>query len=902
MKGRKLDLKILNYFGSEKFAKNRFLPAIFNSNLARAMLFFIVLLSGFSLAATVGHNASVISAGSFESGNYTFPDSLEITNMFIVGTNVLYVDKTNGRVGVGTSAPLVGLHVTDSSGVEGILLERTGGSGGSAPLWFQESGGQNFSLRVATDGSLRFRSGGDPGKSFTGGTDTVTFEKDGTVGIGTTSPNKTLTILGNLSLAGPEYISCTSLETDAEGGVRCGVDDGGTASTSFWAGSSVNEIYNDTTSGVGIGTTNPSYKLEVNSVDSAMNVSGMLYVNSTSVGIGTSVPGSPISISGVIGITDNILFDNGVDFFWKNSTGTSWSIITLHTDNNLYLTSPVNADMIFRVGGYTERMRIDSNGNVGIGTKTLNRTLTILGNLSLAGPEYISCTSLETDAEGGVRCGVDDGGSQDNTNIAFLNETQTFTLNNTFNENVIINTRLGVGIDNPDVTLHVNSSAIGGIKISGNFPLLQLHDFDTENKMNIEVGRVDAGMTIYDNGFGGVVFYIENTTGNVGIGTTTVNKTLTVLGNMSLAGPEYVSCTSLETDAEGGVRCGSDSTGTSPDTYWAGSAANEIYNDTTTGVGIGTNNPNYKLEVNSVDTALNVSGMLYVNSTSVGIGTSNPTRTLEVAGGPLLMNGSNIYIFAVDPIVRWQESDATEDNTIWEMRTQLEQMVGRVVNDAYSLASNWIQIDRTGTTIDSVVFPNGMIGIGTTSPNRTLTVLGNMSLAGPEYVSCTSLETDAEGGIRCGTDDGGTTATTFWAGSAVNEIYNDTTAGVGIGTNNPNYKLEVNSVDTALNVSGMLYVNSTNIGIGIEYPFAPIQVNANSQGAGTGKDSFGSVHIIGTTPYIGFEDTQATDPNDIWRIGAYDNEMILQIRLLFPSYFKEEQAILELALQILVIN
>jgi len=73
--------------------------------------------------------------------------------------------------------------------------------------------------------------------------------------------------------------------------------------------------------------------------------------------------------------------------------------------------------------------------------------------------------------------------------------------------------------------------------------------------------------------------------------------------------------------------------------------------------------------------------MLYVNSTSVGIGTSNPTRTLEVAGGPLLMNGSNIYIFAVDPIVRWQESDATEDNTIWEMRTQLEQMVGRVVND-----------------------------------------------------------------------------------------------------------------------------------------------------------------------------------------------------------------------------
>ncbi len=758
------------------------------------------------------------------------------------------------------------------------------------------------------------------------------YTKDGNVGINDANPGHTLSVEGNLSLDSSVYASCTALETDSAGGIVCGTDDAGTSSTSFWAGSAVNEIYNDTTAGVGIGTNNPSYKLEVNSVDSALNVSGMLYVNSSSVGIGTDVPGNPISISGVIGITDNILFDNGVDFFWKNSSGTSWSIITLHTNNNLYLTSPADADMIFRVGGYTERMRIDSSGNVGIGTTSPNKTLTILGNLSLAGPEYISCTSLETDAEGGIRCGTDDTGSGGITNwdsnIAFLNESQTFAENNTFDENVVINTRLGVGIDNPDVTMHVNSSAIGGIKISGNFPLLQLHDFATENKMNIELGRIDAGMTIYDNGFGGVVFYIENTTGNVGIGTTTVNKTLTILGNLSLAGPEYISCTSLETDAEGGIRCGADagegggvflgwdsnlvwhnqslnstialwiendttltdaqvddfafndnssldtryvsrsdwttidnypsacaggqyvsgigdtltcSTPSGGTTYWTGSG-NLIYNDTTAGVGIGTNNPSYKLEVNDASTSsVNLSGALYVDGSErlIGIGTDSPFKALTVLGKAAIGDSINssrasrafnvIDTNAVVKIMRisddsilaapafeliHENADGARD-VYWDFFASVD---GISMRDRLAGEQRSLFIEAATPTNTLYLSSGGNVGIRTASPNKTLTILGNLSLAGPEYISCTSLETDAEGGIRCGTDATGTSSPSFWAGSAVNEIYNDTTVGVGIGTNNPSYKLEVNSVDNAMNVSGMLYVNSSSVGIGVINP------------------------------------------------------------------------------------
>jgi len=51
---------------------------------------------------------------------------------------------------------------------------------------------------------------------------------------------------------------------------------------------------------------------------------------------------------------------------------------------------------------------------------------------------------------------------------------------------------------------------------------------------------------------------------------------------------------------------------------------------------------------------------------------------------------------------------------------------------------------------------------------------------------------------------------------------------VGIGTTAPAYKLEINSADNALNVSGNLYVNSTNVGIGTASPQAPLHVNSTS--------------------------------------------------------------------------
>lgn len=78
----------------------------------------------------------------------------------------------------------------------------------------------------------------------------------------------------------------------------------------------------------------------------------------------------------------------------------------------------------------------------------------------------------------------------------------------------------------------------------------------------------------------------------------------------------------------------------------------------------------------------------------------------NVAGGG---TSSAVLLTSAAPSLGWQETDASADNGLWDMLANGEQLIGRAVNDANSVATAWIAVDRTGTTIDSVTIAGKLI-------------------------------------------------------------------------------------------------------------------------------------------------------------------------------------------------
>lgn len=82
-----------------------------------------------------------------------------------------------------------------------------------------------------------------------------------------------------------------------------------------------------------------------------------------------------------------LVFENGGDLVWGNATGGFASVLSLHTDDNVYLDAQgaTGSNMIFRTFPYEERMRIASNGYVGIGTSNPSNLLDVAGDVRTRG-------------------------------------------------------------------------------------------------------------------------------------------------------------------------------------------------------------------------------------------------------------------------------------------------------------------------------------------------------------------------------------------------------------------------------------------------------------------------------------------------------------------------------------
>ena len=270
---------------------------------------------------------------------------------------------SSGNVGIGTSSPDSTLHLTKTDATA-YDATATDGQVGIGPTLYLENpananntvGGQIVFGMRSTEEQARIAATGGTAPSLTFGTadnERMRIASSGFVGIGTTLPTRLLELAGSGG--------ATNVE------LRLNATDGGERQITFTGSGSNTHTIKST------GTTDNSLVF-VQGPDERMRIN-----SSGNVGIGTSSPGAPLHLIGTARIEDTgtiaiSLKDNGSSNFY--------GFIGRGTDEALYINGGgTTPELSLRTGG-TERMRIDSSGNVGIGTSTPGAKLDVNGSLS----------------------------------------------------------------------------------------------------------------------------------------------------------------------------------------------------------------------------------------------------------------------------------------------------------------------------------------------------------------------------------------------------------------------------------------------------------------------------------------------------------------------------------------
>ena len=289
-------------------------------------------------------------------------------------------------------------HETNNVGV--AIYQQLGNNAGAQHIWFSNAGGSEDATFTPTE---RMR-----------------IDSSGNVGIGTSSPSERLHVAGLAKADSGFLIGNSYLYEGAIDQVNMRIGTDGPYLEFLDAGSNVAEVGNasgplaltsdgtermriDSGGNVGIGTSSPVAKLDVvagtderllftnssgtsliSSVNAANTAYNELYLNgldirfgtsltermrinsSGNVGIGTSSPQATAEISGGL---DNRLRINSTDGTTSNNYGIDFS--TAGTVRGGIRYNAGNNYLAFYGYDNTERMRINSSGNVGIGTTSV---------------------------------------------------------------------------------------------------------------------------------------------------------------------------------------------------------------------------------------------------------------------------------------------------------------------------------------------------------------------------------------------------------------------------------------------------------------------------------------------------------------------------------------------------
>ncbi len=444
---------------------------------------------------------------------------------------------------------------------------------------------------------------------------------------------------------------------------------------------------------------------------------------------------------------------------------------------DVVLQATESGSLKFRTGGDNDsfnRLVIDNNGKVGIGTNTPSQDLEVLGNVYVntgqlrlgnftSSPTAIGAGSLyfnTTDSKiyyytGSLWQEVGSGSGGGESLWQILNGA-------IFPKNSTVDFLLGGSASSSAKfkVLNINSG-IPTASISGSLTNVSLFfdgngNISTTNRKDLILGNSSS----YDST--GNILLNPNGTGNVGIGTTSPSQKLSVVGDIGLSeGNRFIGTTdnyalSLRTNNldriyianDGKIGIGT----TSPDSNYLldvnGAIGGKVFYDNDpvnkTAYGLDpagtTNFGGYSLKITG-------GALLAADSGNVGIGTISPSSKLDVAGtvqlrgstggtGLYVDSNGNVGIGTTGPtaplVIKGLSSAGNYSLDIVSLGNEVQELRFGVDSETNDNEFSWIQAVKTGVTFNKplVLQPNqGRVGIGITNPITFLHVYANQNTA-----------------------------------------------------------------------------------------------------------------------------------------------------------------------------
>ena len=643
---------------------------------------------------------------------------------FSVGTSDLFVNSNTGNIGIGTISPNYELHIEDIISNTSFLQFTTGTTGSGAS--------NGFKIGVDTDDAVYIRQyKNDHIYFYTNNTRKMTILNSGNVGIGTDSPGYALEIESNVA----NYLLHLDGGVDSSGIlVKAGTDASEGAMRLQNSAGTTEILYARSDGNVGIGTTDPADKLHIYSATS----NPQLRISSGNTAYDPAL---------ILGHTN--LTNQGLKLWYDDSIGSTY--IDSLFDN-------AAGDMHFRTrvdGTPIEALFIEADGNVGIGTTSPSKALVVnstsvagAGTVELSSNTWGGILSNTAGSNGGnlylypqsnIVTVIGNGDVNQNSSFEMYGDGSVKNYFSTNGDSYLMGGDLGIGTSSPVAKLEVYDDSHSAIILgrAGVPNYLGVWNYSSgtmyfgtasSDGVQFRANSIDAllldinGNTLVQNNFsvGSTDFFVNDNTGNVGIGTSSPNYKLEVAGTGSFGGSTQNGRTltvngtgNVNANAAGGLGLTTE-TGGGFDIYATSTDANPVWD----------------LHTNSAEQmsfSISSAEAMRIDSLgNVGIGTTSPATLLEV-------NGTGDATHGMIKVSEGSGSDYTYIDPNFGLT--VSRSTGYVSNELEGgtlsfRVSESAPFDKTPITLQAdgdVIMNAGNVGIGTTSPSYPLEVNANVS-------------------------------------------------------------------------------------------------------------------------------------------------------------------------------